>query len=605
MRIRLLFFLTILVLLSACDADYNLQREIDRAVKAGATELIIPAGRYVIDETILLDGVKNLTIKAENPGDVIISSGIEISLSDFTCLDAEKRLYEITLPELISDPWPDSFRGYAGWPEVYIHDNPFHLARWPNEGWAKIDSVIERGSIPREADSAELGGRFQSKELALALIQGLEVERQRTKVEKAESQVTNPDSPIFLSGYWCYKWYDESMRVESIDYETGEVSMAAPHRYGIGGPSGGLFYGINVPGFLDEDSEYYFDRETGTIRMILPERMDENPMVQIGYRDFTLMDIQNCQNVQLEGIMFKYHNGLAVNVLNSDSVEIRHCEFRCLAQSAVEISGGKNCGVHASIVACIGATGISLDGGDRSTLTPAHHYVTKSNIYNFARHIKTYAPGVKLAGVGQIVRGNRFRDAPHNAILFTGNDHLIENNDIKRVCWDTSDAGAIYCGRDWTMGGTVIQNNTIKDLGQASHHHNWAIYLDDLVSGIDILNNIIDNCPSGILVGGGRYNRVIGNKITNCPKASIMYDGRGLNWYTQYIDDPDNELWQRLWAMPITESPWKDRFPWLQEIKDDEPGVPKYVTILDNEIINSAVPAIHPAVKEFGTIQGW
>ena len=168
---------------------------------------------------------------------------------------------------------------------------------------------------------------------------------------------------------------------------------------------------------------------------------------------------------------------------------------------------------------------------------------------------------------------------------------------------NTSDAGAIYCGRDWTMGGTVIQNNVIKDLGQASHHHNWAIYLDDLVSGIDILNNTIEDCPSGILVGGGRYNRIEGNKIHNCSKASIMYDARGLGWYTQYIDDPDNELWQRLRAMPIKESPWKDRFPWLEDIPDDDPGIPKYVIIKDNLLEKTVDPAIHPTVFEYGEVE--
>ncbi len=154
------------------------------------------------------------------------------------------------------------------------------------------------------------------------------------------------------------------------------------------------------------------------------------------------------------------------------------------------------------------------------------------------------------------------------------------------------------------MGGTVIQNNHISELGESSHHHNWAIYLDDLVSGIDVLNNTIVNCPSGILVGGGRYNKIEGNQIRNCPKASIMYDARGLNWYIPNLEDPDNELWQRLWAMPIKESPWKDRFPWLQEIKDDDPGIPKHVIIRDNILENTVDPEIHPTVKEFGSFGG-
>ncbi len=581
--------LGIIVLGSACNTGYDLQKEINKAVKAGHRELVIPAGRYEIKKTIHLDGIDNLTIKPEASGKVVLTSGMELLLNDFTCIDSLSGLYEISLSKLKTDPWPDAFRGYAGWPEVYISGIPMKLARWPNEGFIKIDSVINRGTILREGDSTGEGGSFISKEL----------------IAQFPGEVNGHSSPVtghFLGGYWCYKWYDEFMRVESINQETGEVKMAAPHRYGIGGPSGGLFYAINAPEFLDQPGEYYYNRESGTIRMIIPENQTAESVVHIGYKDFIMMDIQNCSNILIDELKFSVHNGLALKVTDSDSVRIQRCDFNRLAQSAVEISGGSYCGVIGSKISFIGATGISLDGGDRPSLTPAHHYATKNMIHDFARHIQTYSPGVKLGGVGQLVNQNRIFKAPHNAILFTGNDHLIENNVIKLVCLNTSDAGAIYCGRDWTMGGTVIQNNLISELGQASQLHNWAIYLDDLVSGIDVLNNTIQNCPSGILIGGGRYNRVEGNHIYDCPKASIMYDARGLGWYKQYIDDPKNELWQRLWAMPIKESPWKDRFPWLQDIPDDDPGVPKHVIIKDNMLIKTVEPVIHPTVIEYGEV---
>ena len=233
----------------------------------------------------------------------------------------------------------------------------------------------------------------------------------------------------------------------------------------------------------------------------------------------------------------------------------------------------------------------------------ANHFVVNSIIRDYARHVRTYAPAVKLSGVGQVVRKNRIFRAPHNAILFSGNDHVIEANVIMEVCWDTSDAGAIYGGRDWTMGGTLIQGNYISKLGEASHHNNWAIYLDDLASGIEVTGNIIEDCPSGILVGGGRYNIITDNTIDGCNKASIVYDARGLGWYRQYLDDPDNEIWERLRAVPLDQSPWKDRFPWLQDIPDDDPGLPRNVVIKGNILLNSAKPDIHPAVIENGDVE--
>lgn len=149
----------------------------------------------------------------------------------------------------------------------------------------------------------------------------------------------------------------------------------------------------------------------------------------------------------------------------------------------------------------------------------------------------------------------------------------------------------------------MIRDNTISDLGQASHHHNWAIYLDDLASGISVINNRIVDCPSGILIGGGRYNRIINNKINDCPKASIMYDARGYSdWFKPHLVDRDLSLWPRLNAVPFDQPPWSVRFPWLQEIHSDDPAIPRGAEIKNNIIVNSASPNINDKVFTYGDV---
>ncbi|MCK5821320.1 MAG: right-handed parallel beta-helix repeat-containing protein [Bacteroidales bacterium] len=588
---RVVIYCLFAVFVASCSPENNLQKIITKAVNAGEKELVIPAGSYVINEPIVLDGVENLLITPDSSGRVRITSGMELDLDDFTCLDEEKGIYEITLSELISDRWPDSFRGYAGWPELYINGKPLQIARYPNDTYIQVDSVINPGSTPRTGDSSNIGARFISKELA--------------SIIASENIVSNDakSMPLFLDGYWKYKWYDEVIRVESFDSESGEIKMAVPHRYGVGPPSGGLFYGINRLEFLDKAGEYYYNSDTGSLRFIMPNYAKKRTTITVGYQDFNMFEIKNCENIRFRDLEFRDHNGLLFSIIDSDSVVIQACRIRNMAQSAINITGGKDCGVVNSQLHSIGGTGISLNGGDKKTLTPARHFVKGSTISDFSRHVKTYSPAVKLDGVGHIVQRNSMSNGPHCAIHFTGNDHQIENNHIRHVCMNTSDAGAIYCGRDWTMGGTVIKNNSIQDLGKASHHHNWAIYLDDLASGIDVIDNYIIDCPSGILVGGGRYNRIIGNKMTNCPKASIMYDARGLNWYQPYLNDPKHTLWMLWNEVPVDQEPWISRFPWLKEIPNDDPAIPKHVEISDNEIFHSAVPQIHESVYTYGIVK--
>ena len=57
-----------------------------------------------------------------------------------------------------------------------------------------------------------------------------------------------------------------------------------------------------------------------------------------------------------------------------------------------------------------------------------------------------YSAGhLDLDGVGNRVAHNLIHHAPHQAIGFGGNDHVIEFNEIHNVCYESNDAGAIYC----------------------------------------------------------------------------------------------------------------------------------------------------------------
>jgi len=244
-----------------------------------------------------------------------------------------------------------------------------------------------------------------------------------------------------------------------------------------------------------------------------------------------------------------------------------------------------------------------MEGGDRITLTSSKHFATNCHVHHFARHQKTYCPAFHIKGVGQKVISNYIHDAPHNAILFWGNDHLIEKNRIERVCLNTSDAGAIYTGRDWTFGGTVIRQNYISNLGAASHHHNWGIYLDDMVAGIEVSENIIADSPSGILVGGGRSNLIKDNLIINTPLASIIYDARAMGWAKYHVEGKSSTMWERLNAMPYKESPWKDRFPYLIELENDKAAEPRNNIVTGNLYYNSAKPKLHKVVKKKGVVK--
>ena len=88
---------------------------------------------------------------------------------------------------------------------------------------------------------------------------------------------------------------------------------------------------------------------------------------------------------------------------------------------------------------------------------------------------------------------------PHNAVLYGGNDLLIEYNDVYRVVMEAGDSGAYYAGRDWTFFGNVFRYNYTHELGAYLQDENScaAFYFDDCECGDAVYGNVFANLGIG------------------------------------------------------------------------------------------------------------
>ena len=114
-----------------------------------------------------------------------------------------------------------------------------------------------------------------------------------------------------------------------------------------------------------------------------------------------------------------------------------------------------------------------------------------------------YKAGIALHGVGLRAANNLIHDAPHMAIQFWGNDHVIELNEIHHVCPESNDAGAIYAGRDWTMRGTVICHNYLHHITGFRGKGCVGVYLDDMFCGTRIEGNVFHEVTRAAFIGAG------------------------------------------------------------------------------------------------------
>ncbi len=460
--------------------------------------------------------------------------------------------------------------------ELFFGDKPMTLARWPNEGFVKIVDVVGGQPFDVRGREGDRTGKFT-----------YEGDRPERWTDEKE---------LWLHGYWFWDWADQRQRVEAIDTENRVITLAEPyHHYGY--RKGQWYYALNALAELDMAGEWYLDRETGILYFWPPSPIEEATAVVSVLP--TLVTMKDVSHVTLRGFVMEATRGTAVTMSGGTGNRVVACTIRNTGVGAVRVAGGTDNGVVGCDIYDVGASGIGLSGGDRKNLTPAGHYTENNHIHHYARWKRMYSPAVSLHGVGNRVSHNLMENAPHQAISFGGNDHLIEFNEIHSVCYESNDAGAIYSGRDWTMRGTVIRHNYLHDIKGFRGRGCVGVYLDDMYCGTVIYGNLFYRVVRAAFIGGGRDNTIENNIFVECPRA-VHIDNRAMGWASGSVE---GTMKKRLEAMPYQEPPWTERYPKLVGIWEDEPAVPKGNVVARNISVGEKWDDINSVAREHTTFQ--
>lgn len=458
--------------------------------------------------------------------------------------------------------------------ELFFHGQPMTLARWPNAGqWEQI------AGFPESAGKGDdHGGRIG--ELPGGFYYAGDRPRGWQRVDD-----------VWVHGYWAWDWANSYERVESIDLASRHVKTAPPHGlYGF--RKGQRFYFLNVLEELDQPGEWFLDRAAGKLYFWPPS--DVGPLqgdsVTAGARrdraasngrrsgndgtvqpvteallsllEQPLLALNEVSHVTFRGLILEATRGSAVSIRGGESNRLVACAIRNIGNYGVVIEGGRGHRVEACDVENTGDGGVSLSGGDRQTLTPSGHAVENCHFQRQGRWSKCYVPAILMNGVGHRAAHNLIHDHPHCAILFNGNDHGIEFNEIHHIALETGDVGAIYTGRDYTYRGNRIRHNFIHHTGGVGMG-SMGVYMDDCVSGTEIFGNVFYRVHWAVFLGGGRDHRVENNLFVECDPA-VRADGRGLDTSPVWRGMVDDTMRRRLRAVPL--ALYRERYPAMQTL---------------------------------------
>ena len=455
------------------------------------------------------------------------------------------------LPGLQGSPqWGQSTPGV----ELFFQDKPMTLARWPNDGPARVADVV--GSHP--VDDYGARGNNEGKII---------YEGDRPLRWAGESD-------IWLHGFWALDWADQRQRLESIDTEKRIITLAKPdHEWGY--RVGQWYYAFNILAELDKPGEWYLDHAKNILYFWPTASLtQETPLISVVP---SLVTTNNTSHVTLQGLTLEAAQGTGIIIQGGENVHVRTCIIRNVSSWGVRILDAKNSGVMGCDIYYTGDGGIDLEGGDRKTLTPGNLYAENNHIHHYSRWNPVYNAGVRLGGVANRVRHNLIHDAPHLAIGLIGNDHLIEFNEIHSVLLESNDAGVIYAGQDWSMRGNMIRYNYLHHVYGREGRGCMGVYLDDNFSSATVFGNVFYQVPRAAFLGGGRDNVVENNLFIDCSPA-VNVDARGLEWRA----NGKANLTERLNAMPYQSEPWRSRYPELLTLLEDDPMAPKGTLITRN-----------------------
>jgi hypothetical protein len=545
-----------------------------KALPEGGVTVWLCSGRYYLDKGFELtaedSGIAEAPIVYRAmPGERIrIIGGRQVSgwkrVQDHAILDrldpaARGQVYQSDLKtQGINDFGKFKSRGFARGTspaalELFFQDKPMNIARWPNDSFLKIAGFTKGKDDGHGRKLGELSGGFN--------------------YEGDRPNQWKDTSDIWVHGYWAYDWANSYEHIASIDLKRRLIKTSPPHgNYGF--RTGGRFYFLNILEELDEPGEWYLDRKSG-IMYFWPPAPIKQGRTMVSIVEDPMVHLNNTSYITIRDLEIECARGTGVRISGGSNNNVINCTLRNLGNYGLTVNGGKGHSVVGCEIYEMGDGGISLRGGDRKTLAPARHLAYNNHIHHVARWSRCYVPAVSMSGVGIRVSNNLIHDHPHCAILFGGNDHLIELNEIHHVCLETGDVGAIYTGRDYTFRGNIIRHNFIHHTGGVGMG-SMGIYMDDCVSGTQIYGNVLWKLHRAVFLGGGRDFKIENNIFIDCDPA-IDIDGRGLSKSPVWNNMVYKTMKQRLERMNWKQPPYSTRYPELADLQkyyDKDDGLP-------------------------------
>jgi hypothetical protein len=487
--------------------------------------------------------------------------------------------------------------------ELFWNDSVLQLARYPNTGAIDMGPIIDPGSVPRDGDYTDRGGKFSYTDPRHARWAGV--------------------SDIWLQGFFNYGFADDKIRIASIDTTRKQLTLSTPHMYGLGsGQNFNQYVALNVLQELDEPGEWYVDTASGLL-FLWPPGDIRTASVDVSVLEKPIIALDHTSYCTLGDLIIENGRGLGISIEGGTHNRIVNCIVRNVGTVGIMMGQGarqtfphttaddyagvpasrevgsfhshmylnttwdRNSGEDQVIEGCeiynTGSGGIILGGGSKKYLAPGRNVVTDSRIHDFNRRNKAGAAGVIVDGCGNLVTHNEIYNADLQAILVHGNNHVFDYNHIHHVALNSNDASAWYLGRDPSDQGNIVRWNFFHHVGRPDRKWMMGVYCDDATCDVRIEGNVFYKVASyGTVYSNGGHDIVVKNNIfiegygPAYQLKSMWYDF-GISSIPYFFGEKGLYTRRLTRDVDIKSPPYSERYPLLKDWLDFLPDGHTYV----------------------------
>jgi hypothetical protein len=417
---------------------------------------------------------------------------------------------------------------------------------------------------------------------------------------------------VYAQGFWEVDWIEAYLPVTRGADSTLDVTFPKNGEDGVMRriEQGSRFAVLNSLNGLDAAGEYVLKRNPladasrkpsassdGRVYFI-PSAGDAQAELLLSTGGSTIFTLDSARGVSISGLTISAARQSAIALADSADIELRDLIFSNTGRNAIEASEAQRTYVTKSSFQHLGCRAISIDGGNRATLTPSGNVLADNSVSESPRRSLHYCEAFELSGVGQTMSNNLIHTSPSAVVELTGNDHVIEKNRIHHVALDSFDTGAIhwaaYSPASW---GFKFNQNVIAYVGYKSQACSAStscfltgIYADDGSYGFDATENLIyipdidrpipaGHDPDwyseqidtvGVFVNGGSRNNIGRNTVVG---ADYLYSTTGgfLEEYGTGAEPPmadDSDFWDDMHELRWNRPPFSTAYPQLATMLD-------------------------------------